>query len=163
MQEPTSPAGRNDSSGAEDGFTLLEVVCILAILAVLSAIVVPIFPRATSRARLESYAIETAALLKADRTAAIRRQIQIATEVDAASRLVRSGATGRLVRIPGDVTFDALLSARCNPLPTNPSIRFFSSGMSCGGVISLTRSGIGYDIRVNWLTGGVEIVPRNQG
>jgi general secretion pathway protein H len=31
--------------------------------------------------------------------------------------------------------------------------------MSCGGVIALTRSGVGYEVRVNWLTGGIEIVP----
>ena len=163
MRQPILPAGRNDSGVAEDGFTLLEVVCVLAILAILSAIVVPVLPRATSRARLESYAIATAALLKADRNAAMRRQIQIATEIDAVSRLVRSGATGRVVRVPGDVAFDALLSVRCNQQPAGPTIRFFASGMACGGVISLTRSGIGYDVRVNWLTGGIEIVSRTAG
>jgi general secretion pathway protein H len=30
--------------------------------------------------------------------------------------------------------------------------------MSCGGVIGLTRLDYGYEIRVNWLTGGIEIV-----
>jgi general secretion pathway protein H len=33
--------------------------------------------------------------------------------------------------------------------------------MSCGGAIALTRLDFGYEIRVNWLTGGVEIVPLN--
>jgi len=32
------------------------------------------------------------------------------------------------------------------------------SGMSCGGVITLSRLGMIYQIRVNWLTGGVDIV-----
>ena len=32
--------------------------------------------------------------------------------------------------------------------------------MSCGGVIALARPGMGYEVRVNWLTGGVEIVPQ---
>ena len=27
------------------------------------------------------------------------------------------------------------------------------------GTIALTRQGVGYQIRVNWLTGGVDIVP----
>ena len=36
----------------------------LVVIALLAAIVVPILPRGTSRARLESYAVETAALLK---------------------------------------------------------------------------------------------------
>jgi len=163
VPEPTSPAGRDDGGGAEDGFTLLEVVCVLAILAILATIVVPVLPRVTSRARLESYAIATAALLRADRNAAVRRRMQVATEVDASFRLVRSGATGRVVQVPADVTFDALLSARCDRQPAGATIRFFSSGMSCGGVIALTRSGVGYEIRVNWLTGGVEIASRNRG
>jgi len=105
--------------------------------------------------------VATAALLKADHQAALRRQTQIATDVDAPSRLVRSGATGRVVRVPSDVAFDALLPARCGHYPADSTIRFFSSGMSCGGVISMTRLGVGYEVRVNWFTGGVEIVPFN--
>jgi general secretion pathway protein H len=31
--------------------------------------------------------------------------------------------------------------------------------MSCGGVVRLTRLGAGYEVRVNWLTGGVDVVP----
>lgn len=151
----TSRAGNADI----EGFTLLEMVCVIAIVAILAAIVVPALPRGTSRARLESYAIETAAMLMADRNAAIRNRTQIATEVDAPLRTVRSGSTGRVIRVPDDVAFDAMLAARCNQRPAGPTIRFFSSGMSCGGAIALTRLGVGYEIRVNWLTGGVEVVP----
>jgi len=141
------------------GFTLLEMVCVLAIVAMLAAIVIPALPRGTSRARLESYAVEAAILLKADRDAAIRSRASIATVVDAPQRILRSGATGRVVRVPDDVIFDAILAARCNERAAGPTIRFFSSGMSCGGAIALTRLGVGYEIRVNWLTGGVEVVP----
>lgn len=131
----------------------------LAIVTILAAIVVPALPRGTSRARLESYAIETAAMLTADRHAAIRNRTQIVTEIDAQQRFVRSGATGRIIRVPDDVTFDALLAARCNQRAAGSTIQFFASGMSCGGAIALTRLGVGYEIRVNWLTGGVEVVP----
>ena len=162
MQQPISPAGRNDGDTARMGFTLLEVVCVIAILAILAAMVMPALPRGTSRARLESYAVATAALLKADREAALRRQTQVATDVNAMTRLVRSGATGRIVRVPDDVTFDALLPARCGQYRAGFTVHFFSSGMSCGGVITLSRLGSGYEVRVNWLTGGVEIVPFNR-
>jgi len=157
----TSPAGPAAGRRGESGFTLLEIVCVLAVFAMLAAIVVPVLPRGTTRARLESYAIATAALLKADHDAAVRRGTQIVTEVNAASRLIRSGATDRVVRIPNDVAFDALLAARCNKHLVRSTIGFFSSGMSCGGAIALTRLDFGYEIRVNWLTGGVEIVPLN--
>ena len=141
---------------------MLEVVCVLALVAILAAIVVPALPRGTSRARLESFAVEAAAMLKADRNAAIRNRVQVATEIDAPLRVVRSGATGRVIRLPADVRFDAILAARCNNRPAGPTIRFFASGMSCGGTIALTRLGVGYQVRVNWLTGGVEVVPFEQ-
>lgn len=158
-QRPTSPPGRADATSGEAGFTLLEVICVIAIIAILAAIALPALPFGTSRARVESFAIETAAMLKADRYAAIRRRTQIVTDVNAAERSIRSGASGRIIRVPNDVTFDALLAARCNQRPAGATIRFFPSGMSCGGVIALTRAGVGYEVRVNWLTGGVEVVP----
>jgi len=154
-----SPTGYGDGATGEDGFTLLEIVCIVAILGILAAILLPAFPYGTSRSRLESYAIQAAGLLKADRNAAVRRHTQVATSVDPMARTIRSGATGRVVRVPDDVGFDAVLAARCNDRPAGATIRFFASGMSCGGVISLTRLGAGYEIRVNWLTGGVEVAP----
>jgi general secretion pathway protein H len=163
----TSRAGSADRSGTAassgtEGFTLLEVVCVVAIVAILAAIVVPALPRGTSRARLESFAVEAAAMLKADRDAAIRNRTQVATEIDAPLRVVRSGATGRVIRMPADVRFEAMLAARCNNRPAGPTIRFFASGMSCGGTLALTRLGVGYQVRVNWLTGGVEVVPFQQ-
>jgi general secretion pathway protein H len=133
-------------------------VCVLAIIAILAAILLPAIPRGTSRTRLEAYAIEVATLLRADRDAAMWRRRQVATEIDALGRSVRSGENGRVVRVPDDVHFEALLAVRCNQRAVGRTIDFFGSGMSCGGTIRLTRQGLGYDVRVNWLTGGVEVV-----
>jgi len=157
--QPISRARCDSDCSAEDGFTLVEMLCVITILALLAAVAIPAWPRTTSRARLESYAIATAALLKADRNAALRRNSEVATQVSAKSRMVRSGANGRVVRVPDDVDFDALLSARC---AGGSGISFFPSGMSCGGVIALTRQAAGYEVRVNWLTGGIEVVPLNR-
>lgn len=94
-----------------------------------------------------------------DRSAAIRRRAQVSTAVDAKARAFRSGASGRLVRVPNDVVVDAILPILCGGRWSFSTIDFLPSGLSCGGTIVLTRGGAGYDIRVNWLTGGVEIVP----
>ncbi|MFB9265913.1 Tfp pilus assembly protein FimT/FimU [Bradyrhizobium erythrophlei] len=157
-RQPILPAARVEQRRGEAGFALIEILCVLAIIGLLAAIVLPSIPRATTRARLESYAVETAALLKADRSTALRRQVQVTTLVDAEARAIRSGATGRIVRLPPDVTVDATLASRCANRVVGRSIDFFPSGMSCGGTIALARPGMGYEVRVNWLTGGVEIV-----
>jgi general secretion pathway protein H len=142
---------------AEAGFTLIEVVCVLAIIGLLAALVLPAIPRGTSQQRLAGYAVQVAALLKGDRNAAIRNHAQVATSLDAERRVVISGATASMVEIPADVTFEALLAQRCGDR-RGATIDFFPSGTSCGGVIAIARQGVGYQIRVNWLTGGVEVV-----
>jgi len=137
------------------------MVCVLAIVALLAAISLPGLPMATSRPRLEAYAVEVAALLKADRNAALRRRSAVEAVVDAPGRTIRSGSSVHVVRVPDDVAFDALLPQRCNDRPALSTISFFATGMSCGGTIRLTRLGSGFEVRVNWLTGGVEIVPKD--
>ena len=149
------------SRTSERGFTLLEMVGVLALIAMMAAVLLPFIPHHTSRSRLQAYALQAAALLKADRNAAIRRGVDIATLVDAGSRSIRSGATADMIRIPDDVRFDALLPQTCNRQQVLSTISFFASGMSCGGAIALTRLDAGYEVRVNWLTGRIEIVSRN--
>jgi general secretion pathway protein H len=145
---------------ATAGFTLLEMVAVIAIVAMLAAILLPSLPRSTSRQRLAGFAIETAALLKADRTAAVRRNSQVNAQVDAPGHLIRAGSTDRTLQIPADVSFQAVLPRTCNERPAHSTISFFATGMSCGGTIVLSRLGAAFEVRVNWLTGGVEIVTR---
>jgi general secretion pathway protein H len=149
------------SRASQAGFTLLEMVCVLALIAMMSAVLLPFVPRHTTRSRLQAYALQTASLLKADRNAAIRRGVAVATLVDAGSRQIRSGASAEMIRIPDDVRIDALLPRTCDRREALSTISFFASGMSCGGAIALTRLDAGYEVRVNWLTGRVEIVSRS--
>jgi len=149
------------SRALERGFTLLEMVGVLALIAMMAAVLLPFVPHHTSRPRLQAYALQAAALLKADRNAAIRRGVDIATLVDATGRSIRSGASADTIRIPDDVRFEALLPQTCNRHEVLSTINFFASGMSCGGAIALTRLDAGFEIRVNWLTGRIEIVSHN--
>jgi general secretion pathway protein H len=149
------------SNEAERGFTLIEMVCVLAIISMIASVLLPLIPRQTSRSRLQAYALQAASLLKADRNAAIRRGSDVVTLVDAGTRSIQSGATSETVRIPDDVHFDALLPETCRQHAVQSAISFFANGMSCGGTIALTRLDTGYEVRVNWLTGRVEIVSRS--
>ncbi|MCL2430615.1 MAG: prepilin-type N-terminal cleavage/methylation domain-containing protein [Alphaproteobacteria bacterium] len=142
------------------GFTLLEVTAVMAVVALFAAILLPSLPWSTSRQRLGGYAVEAAALLKADRVAAVQRSGMVSARVDAPGHTIRAGSSDRVLVIPPDVSFETLLPRTCNERPAHSTISFFATGGSCGGTIVLSRLGTGYEIRVNWLTGGVEIVPR---
>jgi len=146
---------------AQRGFTLLEMVCVLAIIAMLATILLPFVPQSTSRSRLQAYAVQIASLLMADRSVAIRRGADTAVLVDPSRRLIRSGTTEDTLRIPEDVQFDALLPQTCRRHAVLSTINFFADGMSCGGTIALRRLDVAYEVRVNWLTGRVEIVDRD--
>jgi general secretion pathway protein H len=159
IPQARSPAGSGDRSGSDSGFTLLEVICVLAIIAMLAVIALPAIPRGTSLPQIEGYTFEAATLLNRDHAIAQQQGREIATLVDAPSRMIQSGVSGRVLQFPSDVTVQALLASRCNDRPAGPTIRHLPSGMSCGGVIALTRFGAGFQIRVNWLTGVAEVVP----
>ncbi len=72
--------------------------------------------------------LQTAALLKEDRNAAIRRGTGVATLVDTGSRVIRSGASADMIRIPDDVRFETLLPRTCNHREALSTIRFFAVG-----------------------------------
>lgn len=158
---PWRTGGAMPARPSEAGFTLLEMVCVLAIVGLMALIALPRLPLSTSQPRLEAYALEVAALLKADRNAALARGRNINSLVDARDRIVKSGSSVDAVRVPEDVVFDALLPQRCNGRPAFSTISFFGDGISCGGAIRLTHSGSGFEVRVNWLTGDIDIVAQN--
>lgn len=151
----TSPAA---GEAAAAGFTLLEIVCALAILGLVASVLLPAIPRGTSRTAFESYAVKAAAILKQDRTLAMRQGAPVRTLVDPDRRTIASGATGASVVFPADVAFSAVLAQTCRGRREGRAIEFFPSGLSCGGAVILSRLGFQLQIRVNWLTGGVEIV-----
>ena len=103
-----------------------------------------------------------AAILTADRNAAMRRRARTSTFLDANARTIRSGASAHVLQLPRDVAFDALLAKQCGGRATGATIDFFPAGTSCGGTIALAHLGAGFQVRVNWLTGGVEVVSVDQ-
>ena len=87
----------------EAGFTLIEVVCVLAIIGFRGARSAGDPECSTPQERLAGYAVEVAALkLKGDRQRGHTEfHAQVATSLDAERRVVISGATASVVEIPG--------------------------------------------------------------
>ncbi len=148
MTGPTSPTSERRRSGRRAGFTLLELSLTLTILGLIAALALPrVFPmRTTTDLRVRAYQIT--AVLRADRNAAIRRGEPVVTTVDAAARTVRSGATGGLIALPDDLAL-GLVGA------PGTGIGFAPSGRTTGGLVTVTREGAGYGVRVDAATGAV--------
>jgi general secretion pathway protein H len=118
----------------------------------------PTLPRHTTASRLEAYAGEVAALLKTDRSAAARSGREVVTRVDIAARRIASGASGRAITLPPDVTLDLIASGSCMTQTGQFAIVFAPDGRSCGAVVSLAKDGRSWRIRINWLTGFIDVV-----
>jgi len=74
------------------------------------------------------------------------------------SRSVRSGAYRRTVRVPDDVVFARRsLPAAANAVPDHDQLFCIRNVLRRDDCADKTR--VGYQIRVNWLTGGVDIAP----
>jgi general secretion pathway protein H len=144
---------------SQRGIILLDVVLALALLALLMLVALPILPRGTSAARQAAYTQEIAAILKLDRTAASRIGREVSTNVDVGARRIASGSSRRVVALPRDVTLDVVASNLCTSSGNRFSIVFGADGRSCGAVISIAMPQRDWRIRVNWLTGWVDVVP----
>jgi general secretion pathway protein H len=134
-------------------------VIAVALLSLLVLLVLPTLPHHTTAARLGAYASEVAAVLKTDRTAAARLGREISTKVDVAGRQIVSGSSSRMVSLPQDVTLDLVASDACRTASNEFAVVFAGDGRSCGAVINLASGRLNWRIRINWLTGFVDVVP----
>jgi general secretion pathway protein H len=138
---------------------LLDLVIAMALLSLLLLLVLPYLPHRTTSSRLGAYAAEVAAVLKADRSAAARSGREVATQVDLIRKRIASGAGRRAVSLPSDVTMDMVASEACTLQDGQFAVIFASDGRSCGAVLSLAARNLVWRIRINWLTGFVDVVP----
>ena len=159
--EPVRGAQGFDARLRAQGFALIEILCVLAIIGLLAAIILPAIPRSTTRAKLESYAVRDRGAAEIRPQRALRRQVRVATQVDA------RGARRSAPASPGRPSAcRATWSCRRCWRRAAPIARrggrsiSFRRACRAAATIALARPGMGYEVRVNWLTGGVEIVPQ---
>jgi general secretion pathway protein H len=150
------PTSRSRALHRQAGFTLVEVMSVMLIIALVASLAVTIIP-GTGRGQLKASTLQIAALLRRERIGAVmtgqERQVSIDGE-----RRVLVGDGGDVVAVPRDVVvdilgIDALWAGR------QAVVRFHPDGASTGAVLKLSREKAEYEIRVNWFTGGVAIVP----
>ncbi|HEX5998251.1 MAG TPA: GspH/FimT family pseudopilin [Hyphomicrobiaceae bacterium] len=145
------------ASTRERGFTLLELLVVLGLLALALAIVAPSLGRARLGVMVRSTAYELAANLRASRAAARSTSIEHVLTIDLAQRLYwAEGVVGQR-RLPHGVAVDVTVPQSERITASAGRIRFFPDGSASGARLVLHDGRSTTSIVVDWLTGDVRL------
>lgn len=138
--------------GGSRGFTLVELMVVMIIIALIMGLVATSFSRSISGAEARAASRNLVASLRYTRAMAIIRKSEQVFQVDTENRSYQ--APGRkLIALPNGVDI-TITTARSEITSEAVSgIRFFPDGGSTGGHIELTVNGREYRVNIAWLTG----------
>lgn len=134
------------------GFTLLEILVVLAILGLVAALALPTLRRPPDNLRLEAATRTVASALRLSRVQAITRNDDVVVTMHADRRIFES-STGSAIQLDQEISVEMIFAAPERRGRTAGAIRFFPDGTSSGGDIVLTLDKRRARISVNWLTG----------
>jgi prepilin-type N-terminal cleavage/methylation domain-containing protein len=152
---PPDPSARPAGGGPADrGFTLLELIVTLFVLALATAIVVPSIGRSTEGIRVRAEVAGFSAFLRRAREESVTTRTDLAVTVDPVARLVLEETADNQVRarhpLPERITIEA------DP-PAALTVYFSPLGFSTGGTFRVGGpTGIVYRVSVDPLTGRVQ-------
>ena len=141
----------------EKGFTLLEVIVVLAIGAVIYAVVLGAPLGKASAADLKAAARSLAAGLRAAQSVAMATRRDALLTVDMESREYIATGEQSVHSIPKSIDLKLYTAQTEVTSQQRGSIRFYPDGSSTGGRITVSSGERKYLVDVDWLTGRVAI------
>jgi general secretion pathway protein H len=139
------------------GFSMLELMVVVLIMAVVASIVVPTVG-GVSTAELKSAAREIAAGLRFARGQAVVQRSEAVLLIDVEARAFTVPPDARVHRLPEKMDVKLYTAQRDLVGDNIGAIRFFPDGGSNGGRITLAAGERKYNVDVDWLTGRVAIL-----
>lgn len=140
-----------------NGFTLLELLAVLVILALVAAFVVPSLGRSTGT-ELEAATRTLAAGLRQARSDAVNRNREAALTLDVEKREFRLTGDERVHELPESIRLELFTARSELESEQRGAIRFFSDGGSTGGRITISNDAGRRLVDVDWLTGRVRVM-----
>ena len=140
------------------GVSLLELMIVLMIMAIVAALVVPMFGGGVSNTQLRSAARQLASGLRLARSEAVAQRRETFLVVDVAGRRFKVDRDPTEHALPRDVDLKLYTAQKDLIDEKIGSIRFYPDGGSNGGRITVGSGERKYEIDVDWLTGRVAIL-----
>jgi general secretion pathway protein H len=134
------------------GFTLIEMLVVMTIMALVATLAVPMLAQPSNALRLETTARAIAGALRLTRAAAIGQNADIALDIDVDQHTFKSAAVAAQSFAPGIVA-ELKVAEPERTTRSHGAFRFFPDGSSTGGDVVLRLGDREVRICVNWLTG----------
>jgi len=144
----------NREGDLEAGFTLIEMLVVLTILALTTTLVVPLVCGGSEGAHLQMAASDLASAFRLTRSAAITRNRDISLMIDVDKRTFSSAVVSQRSFAP-DIDAKLTFAAGLGSGTTDGGFQFFPDGSSTGGDVTLSLRGKQTTLCVDWLTGVV--------
>ena len=139
------------------GVTLLELLIVLSIMAIVAAMVVPMFGGGVSTGELKGATRQVAAGLRLARSEALATRQETRVVLDLEHRTFQIERVARQQALPPKIEMK-LFTAQSDLVDEKTgAIRFYPDGGSNGGRITIAAGERKYEVDVDWLTGRVAI------
>lgn len=140
------------------GVTLLELLVVLMIVAIVTAIVIPTLGGGVSNTELRGAARSLASGLRLARSEAVSQRRETFLVLDVAGRRFKVDRDPQEHALPRGVELKLFTAQKDLVDDKVGSIRFYPDGGSNGGRITVGSGERKYEVDVDWLTGRVAIL-----
>ena len=135
---------------------LVEMLVVLALLAVTAAVALPYSRESDRKAQLRASAQQIAAVLQRQKFLAVSNNAPDELIFDSALRQFMNKAGKSVYSLPADISA-TVKTARLTSDSDIAKIRFFADGGSTGGTVSLISGKESVVIKLSWLSGTTTI------
>jgi general secretion pathway protein H len=145
-------------AGNESGLTLLEILIVIALMAIVAGFVIPMFGGPVTTSELRASARQLAAGLRLARSEAVSERRETFLVLDVAGKRFKVDRDAKEHALPSRIELKLFTAQNDLVNDSVGSIRFFPDGGSNGGRITVASGARKFDVDVDWLTGRIAIL-----
>jgi type II secretion system protein H len=147
---------RDAASESEGGFTLMEMLTVLSILALVVVVSLPFLKTSSPGKVFRAEAQQISALLRLARIDAITGNKETRVIVDLKNRRIDYPARDNAIILSPETSLE-VKTIKGEVVSADAGFRFMPGGGATGGAIALERDGNKATIAISWLTGAIAI------